>query len=575
MAKTGPNNNHWSDVLLLRAEGIKKAFGGQIILDELDLELSQGEVALLRGENGSGKTTLLNILTGNLEPDAGTLQYPCRKNKNPGQTGTRIKAYPLWALARSANMFLAGKTPRTYRFPRGRWQDINPLDHFTPESVAREGVSRTWQDVRLFNAQTLRDNIAVSEQGHPGENPLIALFAPRLSSRREKRIHQEADAMLARLGLAGREQSSADMISLGQSKRVAIARSVSAGARILFLDEPLAGLDRQGIQDVLRLLESLVKKDRITLVIVEHLFNQRYLEGLITTDWLLENGRINNIGRSSTTQNTAQVPLGAPASCRLFQDDAKWPPGRRRSQEKRLPWFQLLAGDSDDIEIIDESLPRGALLTRIRRPGAYKGPSSPILEIRGLIIERGRRPVIGLDAEREATGLDLTLYQGETAILQAPNGWGKSTLIMAIAGFIPIQQGTIRLQGNSLDAAPAWDRVRAGLRVLPSDRFIFPDLSGSEALKLSGSAGSLTNTFTVEPLSLLDRKYASLSGGERRQIALAGFHGGVLGVCDEPFDALDGETTRRAVEYLLAAMGTLFIALPYREAFHAKDSRQS
>nr|VFK32891.1 MAG: branched-chain amino acid transport system ATP-binding protein [Candidatus Kentron sp. MB]VFK35671.1 MAG: branched-chain amino acid transport system ATP-binding protein [Candidatus Kentron sp. MB]VFK77427.1 MAG: branched-chain amino acid transport system ATP-binding protein [Candidatus Kentron sp. MB] len=214
---------------LLRAEGLKKALGGQVVFDALDLKLSQGEVALLRGENGSGKTTLLNVLTGNLESDAGTLHY------------------------------LAGKTPRAYRFPRGWWQDVNPIDHFTPESVAREGVSRTWQDVRLFNAQTLRDNIAVSEQGHPGENPLMTLLVPLLSSRREKCINQAADAMLARLGLAGREQSSADMISLGQSKRVAIARSVAAGVRILFLDEPLAGLDRQGIQDVLRLLESLVK----------------------------------------------------------------------------------------------------------------------------------------------------------------------------------------------------------------------------------------------------------------------------------------------------------------------------
>nr|VFK16001.1 MAG: ABC transporter [Candidatus Kentron sp. LPFa] len=85
-----------------------------MLFDALDLELSQGEVALLRGEHGSGKTTLLNILTGNIDLDAGTGHY------------------------------LTGKTPRTYRFPRGWWQDINPFDYFTPEFVAREGVSRIW-----------------------------------------------------------------------------------------------------------------------------------------------------------------------------------------------------------------------------------------------------------------------------------------------------------------------------------------------------------------------------------------------------------------------------------------------
>ena len=75
--------------VLLRVEGLKKAFGGQIVLDGLDLELRQGEVALLRGENGSGKTTLLNILTGNLEPDAGAIHYLC-SDDSAYVTGTEI-----------------------------------------------------------------------------------------------------------------------------------------------------------------------------------------------------------------------------------------------------------------------------------------------------------------------------------------------------------------------------------------------------------------------------------------------------------------------------------------------------
>ena len=216
--------------VLLRALGLSKAFGGQVVLDNVGLELRQGEVVLLRGENGSGKTTLLNILTGNLEPDAGEIHY------------------------------LADGSPRSYRFPRRWWQELNPFDHFTPEFVAREGIGRTWQDVRLFGSQTLRDNLAVATPGHPGENPLLALFAPHCAAGREAEINQTADAMLARLGLAGREDSSADKISLGQSKRIAIARAVLTDAKILFLDEPLAGLDRQGIDDLLALLQYLLNK---------------------------------------------------------------------------------------------------------------------------------------------------------------------------------------------------------------------------------------------------------------------------------------------------------------------------
>ena len=142
---------------LLRAEGLKIAFGGQVVLDGVDLELRPGEVVLLRGENGSGKTTLLNILTGCLEPDAGTIHY-------------RVD-----------------NTPRSYSFPRRWWQELNPFDHFTPEFVVREGIGRTWQDIRLFGSQSLADNIALAQPNHPGENPIFAVFTPNRSARHEFR----------------------------------------------------------------------------------------------------------------------------------------------------------------------------------------------------------------------------------------------------------------------------------------------------------------------------------------------------------------------------------------------------
>jgi ABC-type branched-subunit amino acid transport system ATPase component len=98
---------------LLRAKGIQKRFGKDEVLRGVDAELHEGEVVLLTGENGSGKTTLLNILTGNLEPDAGEIRY------------------------------LADDSPRGYEFPRPRWRNLNPWDHFRPEFVAMEGIGRT------------------------------------------------------------------------------------------------------------------------------------------------------------------------------------------------------------------------------------------------------------------------------------------------------------------------------------------------------------------------------------------------------------------------------------------------
>jgi len=482
----------------LRSCGLRKVFGGQVVLDGIDLELHRGEVVLLRGENGSGKTTLLNILTGNLEPDSGTIEY------------------------------LADDTPRSYRFPRRWWQELNPWDHFRPEFVAQEGIGRTWQDVRLFHSLSLRNNIAVAEPDSPGENPLIALLAPARANRRESELNTQADAMLARLGLAGRESSSGDMVSLGQSKRVAIARAVAAGARILFLDEPLAGLDRQGITDVLTLLESLVREEKLTLVIVEHVFNQPHLHGVVTTDWLLDNGKLHRYG-TQPTQSANRNPQSATQS--------------------RPAWFSLLGGD--DADVIGEPLPRGALLTRIRRPDRWGRESKAVIEIKDLVLKRGLRTVIGLDANGDTTGFNLTLHEGEIAILQAPNGWGKSTLFDAICGNAPSTSGTIALNGSPLQTTPPWGRAQTGLAASPSAASLFPSLKVSEVARLarhchSGDSGSI-------PFS--QRTFSSLSGGEKQRtllrMTMPVSSKPQLVLLDEPFAMLDSLATENAVEELL------------------------
>ena len=371
---------------LLAARGLRKSFDGQLVLGGVDLELHEGEVVLLRGENGSGKTTLLNILTGNLEPDAGEIRY------------------------------LADATPRTYPFPRRWWQALNSLDHFTPEFVAQEGMGRTWQDVRLFGAQSLRDNIVVADPNQPGERFLDALLRTKRAARHEEILTRRADAALLGLGLAGRERSSADKISLGQAKRVAIARAVATGARILFLDEPLAGLDGQGIDGVLGMLTSLVRKEHLTLVIVEHVFNHSYLRNIITTDWLLEDGRLNRNGMHSWHESRS-----AASGTALGTD-----------------WRRLLI--DDEAEVLEEELTQGAVLTRIRRRDPLNMPRRPVLEVQGLVVTRGPRLVLGSIEAGEANGFDLVVFDGEMVVLQAPNGWGKSTLFEALTGLIQIER---------------------------------------------------------------------------------------------------------------------------------------
>lgn len=474
--------------VLLKARGLRKTFGGQIVIDDVDVELQEGEVVLLRGENGSGKTTLLNILTGNLEADAGTIEYS------------------------------ADDSPRTYRFPRRWWQALNPWDHFRPEFVASKGMGRTWQDVRLFHTQTLRDNIAVATPEQPGENPLLALVTPGRVREKERDIRERTDSMLARFGLAGRETSSADKISLGQSKRVAIARAIAAGARILFLDEPLAGLDQQGTRNVLDLLESIVRDHSVTLVIVEHVFNLPQLAYLATSDWLLKAGKL----QCSRTVAAPTQEIGARNTTLPMR--------------ARAGWFQLFADDG--AEIVEEPLPRGATLIRIHPRNQLKRHSKPTLEIRNLIVHRGSRAVIGLDSDRELSGFSFVLGEGEIAVLEAPNGWGKSTLLETLAGFCPPSSGEMILNGRSITEAVPWRISRMGLKVVLSQNHFLPSLTLSEIASLAG-----TECVPKEFESDCTRIEGSLSGGEKQQyrlqLALSGKTDPAVLLLDEPFGGLD------------------------------------
>ncbi len=490
---------------VLTVRGLRKAFGGQIVLDGVDLELREGEVILLRGDNGSGKTTLINILTGNLEPDAGIVHY------------------------------LADRTPREFHFPRRWWQDLNPFDHFTPESTAREGIGRMWQDVRLFRSQTLRNNIAVAAPANVGENPIRALFSPRRVRQSEIQTRQTADGLLARLGLAGRETSSADRISLGQSKRVAIARAVGAGAKILFLDEPLAGLDRQGIRDVLALLASLAQDQRVTLVLVEHVLNHSHLHGLVTSDWVLAQGKL-------TRGHTRSALRGLSPAV---------PP--------RLAWLKYLGNDA---EIVDEPLPRGALLTRIRLPHRLPSASGHLLKVCGLVANRGSYTVVGINGDDQPVGLDLSICKGEIVVLQAPNGWGKSTLFEVLAGLLPAQKGNITIAGRNIDPLRVWERATQAVSLFSASLESIKNLSVAEFLRLRGIAPDLALPFSYS------RQLSSLSGGQLRRVLLSSFLGAnraPVALLDEPFNALDEEGVAQFAAALSRSNAqVIFIAEPIR-----------
>ena len=495
--------------VLLRVQGLCKAFGGQQVLENVSLELHRGEIVLLRGANGSGKTTLLNILSGNLEPDRGTME-----------------------------LFTNGRAER-FEFPQQWWQKLNPWNHFTPEQVAQKGVGRTWQDIRLFNSQSLVDNIAVATPNQKGENPLWSLFQRGMVRKQEREIRRKSGVMLSQLGLAGRDQSSGDRVSLGQSKRVAIARAVQAGARILFLDEPLAGLDGAGIDEVLGLLRELAQVSGLTLVVIEHVFNIPRILELATTVWTLDKGEL-------------MIESAATAAHHVQADMVDGEAGIQG-------WLESITQGDGSME--HRELFGGAVLSLVRPDGVELG--EVLLEVEDLVVYRGQRLVIGeRDAQGNIRGMSFGLRRGQLAVLQAPNGWGKTTLLEAIAGVLPICQGQIRIQGKRVEKLSPWKRVELGLSTLQARDNLFLSLTVREVLKIAQ-----VPKIPINLSHLVDRPIANLSGGQKQKVFICCSLEGCnynTGILDEPFLALDPDTinSTQSIIFKLLLMKGFLLAFP-------------
>ncbi len=231
----------------LVVENIALSFGGKQVLKNVGLELLPGQVGLLTGENGSGKTTLLNVLSGFLKPEAG-----------------------------QAHLIKEGKT----------------IDILKEESdgLPLLGIARLWQDIRLFHTMTALENVLTAAPSI-GINPFRAIFQPIKVRQQEKILIKKALNWLDIMGMKERSGSSGDKLSLGQAKRVAIARLLQTGAEVLLLDEPLAGLDQAASLQLVNDLGILAQETGKALLIVEH--NQHSIIPIADYKYELVNGVIN------------------------------------------------------------------------------------------------------------------------------------------------------------------------------------------------------------------------------------------------------------------------------------------
>jgi branched-chain amino acid transport system ATP-binding protein len=281
---------------LLTVDRLTMQFGGVTAVNRLDLSVGAGQIFSVIGPNGAGKTTVFNAVTGIYEPTAGEVRFRGRPLRAPltwrpvawaaaiglltGLAAAAVAVNPdaMWKVAIRDNYnpsvpFPRGKAvedARAHVAAHGGWAAAGfaaglgvgaagalamwRRSRRAPDVITRAGIARTFQNVRLFQAMTVLENVLV---GMPRSGPAA---------------EREAGELLAFVGLAGRHNDLAQNLPYGNQRRLEIARALATGPKLLLLDEPAAGMNPKETGDLMGLIRRI--RDRgITVLLIEHHMN--------------------------------------------------------------------------------------------------------------------------------------------------------------------------------------------------------------------------------------------------------------------------------------------------------------
>ncbi len=243
---------------ILRVNGLTRHFGGLKAVENVSFEVQEGEIFGLIGPNGAGKTTLFNMVTGLTPPTRGSVTY-----RQTALTGQK------------------------------------------PYKIARCGVARTFQNIRLFANLTARENVMIAQHIHTRTGVLRGVLGLPPSPAEERQVRAAAMELLDLVGLADRSETKARNFPYGDQRRLEIARALALRPQLLLLDEPAAGMnptEKQGLSDFIRQI-----RDRfdLTVLLIEH--HVPLVMGLCDRIAVLDFGELIAIGNPATVRDDPAV----------------------------------------------------------------------------------------------------------------------------------------------------------------------------------------------------------------------------------------------------------------------------
>ncbi|MBQ3180409.1 MAG: ABC transporter ATP-binding protein [Firmicutes bacterium] len=230
---------------ILHVENITMQFGGVVAVNNLTLDVGKGEIVALIGPNGAGKTTAFNVITGVYEPTNGRVDFQGQMMLQNHPTGKMAKAYK-------------GENMGMYKHTMVK----------SPDAIAKLGIARTFQNIRLFSELTVLDNVLIAMHMRAKQNIFSATF--RLNYKEEQRMRRAAMELLEIQNLQHLKDDIAGSLPYGIQRRLEIARALATEPKLLLLDEPAAGMNPQETQELTDFIVQIKDQYDLSIFMIEH-----------------------------------------------------------------------------------------------------------------------------------------------------------------------------------------------------------------------------------------------------------------------------------------------------------------
>ncbi|MFA9423407.1 MAG: ABC transporter ATP-binding protein [Sedimentibacter sp.] len=243
---------------VLRVDNVVMQFGGVVAVNNLNIEVEKGRIEALIGPNGAGKTTAFNVITGVYQPTKGNVYFNEEK-----------------------------------------------ITGLSPDKIAKRGIARTFQNIRLFKNLTVLDNILIANHLHIKSNFLSSTLRLPWSRVEEKQMLEKSEMLLSKLGLFDLKNEIASSLPYGEQRKLEIARALATDAKLLLLDEPAAGMNPNETMKLSSFIHSIRDEFDLTIFMIEH--HMDLVMEISDTIYVLDFGQLIAKGTAEEVKNNPRV----------------------------------------------------------------------------------------------------------------------------------------------------------------------------------------------------------------------------------------------------------------------------